>query len=67
VPLTPAFPCDSECTPLELKLNDLEDAITKIGSIAGGLLFVALLTRYFFELRTNNFQRYCDVLLLRKY
>jgi Ca2+-transporting ATPase len=59
-PLTSAFPRDLESTPLQIKLNDLTDAITKIGSIAGGLLFVALLVRYFFELETSNFQRYFD-------
>jgi Ca2+-transporting ATPase len=45
---------------LQLKLNDLAEATAKIGSVAGGLLFVALLVRYFFELGTNYFQRYFD-------
>ncbi|KAH9025705.1 hypothetical protein EDB83DRAFT_2230525 [Lactarius deliciosus] len=48
---------DSENTPLQLKLNDLSEAIAKIGSIAGGLLFAALLVRYFVQLGTNNPQR----------
>ncbi|KAH9159737.1 calcium-translocating P-type ATPase [Lactarius sanguifluus] len=48
---------DSENTPLQLKLNDLSKVIAKIGSIAGGLLFSALLVRYFVQLRTNNPQR----------
>ncbi|KAI9463279.1 calcium-translocating P-type ATPase [Lactarius psammicola] len=47
---------DSEKTPLQLKLNELANAITKIGSIAGGLLFGALLVRYFVQ-RINNSQR----------
>ncbi|KAF8267736.1 hypothetical protein EI94DRAFT_1801308 [Lactarius quietus] len=48
---------DSENTPLQLKLNDLAEAITMIGSIAGGLFFVALLVHYFFQPRTTNTQR----------
>ncbi|KAH8978135.1 calcium-translocating P-type ATPase [Lactarius hatsudake] len=48
---------DSENTPLQLKLNDLSEAIAKIGSIAGGLLFAALLVRYFVQLATNSPQR----------
>ncbi|KAH9025707.1 Ca-transporting ATPase [Lactarius deliciosus] len=48
---------DSENTPLQLKLNDLSEIIAKIGSIAGGLLFAALLVRYFVQLGTNNPQR----------
>jgi hypothetical protein len=68
VPLTSAFPCDSESTPLQLKLNDLAEAITKTGSIAGGLLCVSLLLRYFFEPGTANPQRYFDASsLLSKY
>jgi Ca2+-transporting ATPase len=45
---------DSENTPLQLKLNDLAEAIPKFGSIAGGLLFVTLLIWFFVELGTNN-------------
>ena len=52
---------DSENTPLQLKLNDLAEAIAKIGSIAGGLLFAALLIRFFVQLGTNSPQRYFDV------
>lgn len=52
-------------TPLQLKLNDLTDAITKIGSIAGGLLFVSLLVRYFFELGTASLQRYFGLSALK--
>jgi Ca2+-transporting ATPase len=59
---------DSENTPLQLKLNDLAEAMAKIGSVAGGLLFAALIVRYFFEPGTNNRQRYFDApSLLRKY
>jgi Ca2+-transporting ATPase len=59
---------DSEITPLQLKLHDLAEALAKIGSVAGGLLFVALLVRHFFEVGTNNLQRYFDASsLLRKY
>ncbi|KAI9437977.1 calcium-translocating P-type ATPase [Lactarius indigo] len=48
---------DGENTPLRVKLNDLSEIIAKIGSIAGGLLFAALLVRYFVQLATNNPQR----------
>ena len=60
-PLSLACPCDSENTPLRLNMNDLAEAIAKIGSVAGGLLFVALLIRCFFELGTNSLQRYFDL------
>jgi Ca2+-transporting ATPase len=39
---------------LQLKLNDLAEVIAKVGSIAGGLLFVSLLIRFFVELATKN-------------
>ncbi|KAH9052624.1 hypothetical protein EDB87DRAFT_1835780 [Lactarius vividus] len=52
-----AFQRNSENTPLQLKLNDLSEIISKIGSVAGGLLFAALLVRYFVQLGTNNPQR----------
>jgi P-type Ca2+ transporter type 2C len=45
---------DSEHTPLQLKLNDLAEVIAKVGLIAGGLLFVALLIRFIVELATKN-------------
>jgi len=45
---------DSENTPLQLKLNDLAEVIAKAGSIAGGLLFFALLIRFFVEHATKN-------------
>ena len=65
-PLTLAHPRDSENTSLKLKLNDLADAITQIGSITGGLLFVTLLVRCFFERGTANLQRYVDLSALSK-
>ncbi|KAH9025702.1 calcium-translocating P-type ATPase [Lactarius deliciosus] len=55
--ITMALRRNSENTPLQLKLNDLSEIIAKIGSIAGGLLFTALLVRYFVQLGTNNPQR----------
>lgn len=41
---------DAEHTPLQLKLNNLAELIAKIGSLAGLLLFVALLIRFFVHL-----------------
>ncbi|KAI0067278.1 calcium-translocating P-type ATPase [Artomyces pyxidatus] len=41
---------DSENTPLQLKLNDLAELIAKFGSIAGLLLFSALMIRFFVQL-----------------
>ncbi|KAH9024007.1 hypothetical protein EDB83DRAFT_1980676 [Lactarius deliciosus] len=55
--ITMALRRDSENTPLQLKLNDLSEIIAKISSVAGGLLFAALLIRYFVQLGTNNPQR----------
>ena len=65
-PLTLARSRGSESTPLQLKLNDLADAIAQIGRVVGGLLFVALLIRYFFEPGTVNLQRYVDLSALSK-
>ncbi|KAH9052974.1 calcium-translocating P-type ATPase [Lactarius deliciosus] len=48
---------DSENTPLQLKLNALAETIAKLGSIAGGVLFAALLIRYFVQLGSNDPQR----------
>jgi hypothetical protein len=45
---------DSENTLLLLKSNDLAEVITKVRSIAGGLLFIMLLTRFFVEIGTNS-------------
>ena len=46
---------------MQLKLNDLVEAIATIGRVAGGLFFVALLIHSFFQPGTNNSQRYFDV------
>ncbi|THH15336.1 hypothetical protein EW146_g5119 [Bondarzewia mesenterica] len=43
-----ALRTDAENTPLQLKLNDLAELIAKLGSLAGLLLFTALM------IRTNN-------------
>jgi P-type Ca2+ transporter type 2C len=42
---------------LQLKLNDLAEVIAKIGSIAGVLLFVALIIRFIVQIATGNPQR----------
>ncbi|KAF8267743.1 calcium-translocating P-type ATPase [Lactarius quietus] len=52
-----ALPRESENTPLQLQLNDLAEEIKTTGSIAGGLFFVALLFRYFYQPGTNDLQR----------
>ncbi|KAK4701418.1 P-type Ca2+ transporter type 2C, partial [Phenoliferia sp. Uapishka_3] len=44
---------DAEETPLQLKLNALAELIAKLGSLAGLLLFAALMIRFFVELGTN--------------
>ncbi|GAA5867850.1 hypothetical protein JCM8547_003395 [Rhodosporidiobolus lusitaniae] len=43
---------DTEDTPLQLKLNALAELIAKLGSAAGLLLFVALMIRFFVQLKT---------------
>ncbi|KAF9457841.1 hypothetical protein BDZ94DRAFT_1325934 [Collybia nuda] len=45
---------DTENTPLQLKLNHLAELIAKIGSLAGLLLFSALMIRFFVQLGTNE-------------
>ncbi|KAE9401479.1 calcium-translocating P-type ATPase [Gymnopus androsaceus JB14] len=45
---------DSENTPLQLKLNDLAELIAKLGSLAGLLLFSALMIRFFVQLGTGE-------------
>jgi Ca2+-transporting ATPase len=45
---------DTENTPLQLKLNALAELIAKIGSIAGLLLFSALMIRFFVQLGTGD-------------
>jgi Ca2+-transporting ATPase len=44
---------DTENTPLQLKLNALAELIAKLGSAAGLLLFIALMIRFFVQLKTN--------------
>jgi Ca2+-transporting ATPase len=41
---------DPEDTPLQLKLNALADAIAWAGMVAGGVLFLGLMVRFFVEL-----------------
>lgn len=43
---------EAEATPLQVKLNGLAELIVYVGSVAGGLLFLALLIRFFVELKT---------------
>lgn len=45
---------DAESTPLQLKLNDLAELIAKAGSLAGLILFSALMIRFFVQLGTND-------------
>ncbi|KAA1476221.1 calcium-translocating P-type ATPase [Dentipellis sp. KUC8613] len=49
-----ALRTDNENTPLQAKLNDLAEAIAKFGSIAGLLLFSALMIRFFVQLGQHN-------------
>ncbi|KAI5120195.1 hypothetical protein M0805_006301 [Coniferiporia weirii] len=49
-----ALRTDNDNTPLQTKLNYLAELIAKLGSVAGLLLFVALLIRFFVQLGTNN-------------
>ena len=44
---------DTEETPLQLKLNALAELIAKLGSLAGLLLFGALMIRFFVQLKTE--------------
>ncbi|KAI9437967.1 calcium-transporting ATPase [Lactarius indigo] len=55
--ITMASRGDVENTPLQSKMNDLAEAIAKIGSIAGGLFFVALLIRYSVQPEQTSPQR----------
>ncbi|KAG6827741.1 hypothetical protein H0H92_010587 [Tricholoma furcatifolium] len=45
-----ALQSDPETTPMQVKLNDLAELIAKLGSIAGGILFAALMIRFFVQL-----------------
>ncbi|KAG6329880.1 hypothetical protein ID866_9209 [Astraeus odoratus] len=49
-----ALRTDTENTPLQLKLNVLAELIAKIGSVAGIVLFSALMIRFFVQLGTGN-------------
>ena len=44
---------ETPATPLQLKLNALAELIAKIGSLAGLLLFTALMIRFFVQLGTE--------------
>lgn len=44
---------DDEGTPLQSKLNDLAELIAKVASVAGLLLFIALMIRFFVGLKQN--------------
>ncbi|KAG8971302.1 hypothetical protein FRB90_010532, partial [Tulasnella sp. 427] len=44
---------ETENTPLQVKLNALAELIAKLGSLAGGILFLALLIRFFVHLKTD--------------
>jgi P-type Ca2+ transporter type 2C len=45
---------DTENTPLQLKLNSLAELIAKVGSLAGLILFSALMIRFGVQLAKNN-------------
>ncbi|KAF8440336.1 Ca-transporting ATPase [Boletus edulis BED1] len=49
-----ALRTDIENTPLQVKLNVLAELIAKVGSVAGLVLFSALMIRFFVQLGTNN-------------
>lgn len=49
-----ALRTDTENTPLQVKLNVLAELIAKAGSIAGLILFGALMLRFFVQLGMNN-------------
>jgi len=44
---------DAEETPLQLKLNNLAELIAKAGGLSGLLLFIALMIRFFVQLKTD--------------
>lgn len=48
-----ALRTDTENTPLQLKLNALAELIAKLGSLAGLILFSALMIRFFVQLGTG--------------
>ncbi|CAL1717041.1 unnamed protein product [Somion occarium] len=45
---------DAENTPLQSKLNNLAELIAKLGSLAGIILFTALMIRFFVQIGTND-------------
>jgi P-type Ca2+ transporter type 2C len=45
---------EAEAIPLQFKLNALAELIAKLGSLAGLLLFIALLVRFFVQLGTGD-------------
>jgi Ca2+-transporting ATPase len=49
-----ALRTEAENTPLQLKLNVLAELIAKAGSVAGLVLFGALMIRFFVQLGTDN-------------
>ena len=55
-----ALRTENESTPLTTKLNYLAQLITKIASLAGLLLFIALLIRFFVQLGTGEPERTSD-------
>ena len=57
---------DTDDTPLQLKLNNLAELIAKIGSLAGLILFSALVIRFFVQLGTGEPSRYFFFLLNRE-
>lgn len=44
---------ETEDTPFQSKLNDLAELIAKLGSLAGLILYTALLIRFFVQLRID--------------
>lgn len=44
---------DADETPLQIKLNHLAELIAKLGGASGLLLFIALMIRFFVQLKTN--------------
>ena len=44
---------EDEGTPLQTKLNDLAELIAKIASVAGLLLFIALMIKFFVNLKRH--------------
>lgn len=44
---------DAEETPLQLKLNNLAELIAKAGGLSGLLLFIALMIRFFVQLKSD--------------